>query len=104
MSETASDEMIFATESFSKRGLRNVTKMTGTFAANVARDTNTAQLRRDDGKMLEHSKIQMTPKLSRDVHVCNVVTDTMSPGTLELLLLLLNNPSLFYSGFGYTLL
>jgi len=42
MSETASDATSFATESFSKRGLRNVTKMTGTLAENVARDRSTA--------------------------------------------------------------
>jgi len=40
MSETASDAMILATESSSKRRLRNVTKMTGTLAENVARDTS----------------------------------------------------------------
>ena len=40
MSETASDAMILATESFSKRRLRNVTKMTGTLTENAARDTS----------------------------------------------------------------
>jgi len=39
MSEAASDAMSFATESFSKRELRSVTKMTGMLAENVARDT-----------------------------------------------------------------
>ena len=38
MSEAASDAITFATESLSKRRLRNVTRMTGMLAANVARD------------------------------------------------------------------
>jgi len=38
-SEAASDAITFATESFSKRRLRNVTKMTGMLVANVASDT-----------------------------------------------------------------
>jgi len=40
MSEAASDAITFATESFSKRRLRNVTKTTGMLAANVARNTS----------------------------------------------------------------
>lgn len=42
MSDAARDEMILATESFSKRRLRNVTKMTGMLTANVASDTKRA--------------------------------------------------------------
>ena len=43
MSEAASDAITFATESFSKRRLRNVTKMTGMFVANVARELRTCR-------------------------------------------------------------
>ena len=38
MSETANDATTFATESSSKRRLRNVTKMTGMLVANVTKD------------------------------------------------------------------
>jgi len=41
MSEAARDAISFATGSFSKRGLRSVTKMTGTLAKNVVRDIRT---------------------------------------------------------------
>ena len=76
MSDTARDEMIFATESFSKRRLRNVTKVTGTLAANVASDTS----------------IKITTKTTRYseryVHtkVCKAIitqVNETSPGTLD---------------------
>jgi len=53
MSEAASDAMSFATESFSKRGLRSVTKMTGTLAKNVARDIRTVQSVNVIGNMIK---------------------------------------------------
>ena len=78
MSEPASDATTFATESSSKRRLRNVTQMTGMFAANVARDVHCTAYQHDEQYVL---LVRINENMKYES--VNRMDARTSPGTLE---------------------